>query len=127
MRLLAPAQFFLIPLSLVCSLGGLYSALHQYNVKEVSATAGTRGAIEAWAKTETRAQQCLPWSVDLDVETESGDWPTPDSGPWFATLRCNQHRIYYRLALVFLGPWIALNLLVGLMGIMTPPSRTKHG
>lgn len=121
-----PAQTVIIPLSLLCSAVAFFPAWNHRNVHETSPIYDTKGAAERWAQGEAKVQHCLDWSVSIEAVSESGGWPTPESGPWFATLRCNQSKIYSRMVVVMLSPWLAMNFVLIMFNILMPPTRMKH-
>jgi hypothetical protein len=126
MRFRLPAQTIIIPLSLVCTAVAFFPAWNHRNVHETSPIYDTKPAAERWARSQAQVQHCLDWSVEIKATSESGGWPTPESGPWFSSLRCNRSQIYGRMAAVILGPWLVMNLVLILFNILMPPTRAKH-
>jgi hypothetical protein len=126
MRFRFPAQTIVIPLSLVCTAVAFFPAWNHRNVHETSPIYDTKAAAEGWGKSEAQARHCLEWSTSIEAVSESGGWPTPESGPWFSTLRCNQKQIYMRMAGVFLGPWLVMNLVLIMFNILMPSTKMKH-
>jgi hypothetical protein len=126
MRLRLPAQTILIPLSLLCSAVAFFPARDHHNLLETSPLFETRAAADRWSKGEALGKKCLAWSTDVRTVSEGGGWPTPEAGPWFSTLRCNQSQIYWRMAVVFFGPWLIMNLVLILFDIVMPRTTEKH-
>ena len=114
MRGFLSLQPILVPLSLLMSALLAYPAWEHHALRETSPLFSASAAVERWARGKAHARGCLARTIDLEILSEHGenDQGGPASGPWFGTLRCNQPRIYTRMAVLLLAPLVVINLVV---------------
>ena len=110
-------QSAIIPLSLLCTLAAAYPAWNQHDVRETSPVFPTEAAVRAWGQRTATARRCLAISIDLRVTSQADVREDKANGPWFATLRCNQPRVAWRMIAILVVPWAAMTLLVFLLNL----------
>lgn len=111
MRIPAPGQVLLIPMSLLVSAVVSLPAWNHFTVDEESPIYSTKEAADRWGRAEIQTQKCLASTVDFQSISENLN----SAGPWFGKLRCNQHRIYLRVILILLLPYLAINFVAALL------------
>lgn len=121
-----PVQAILIPLSLVFSTLLFAAGWGHTSVHETSPIFGSAEAVQKWVDHETRASQCLPWSIDVQTVQEDAIPTDPGKGHWYAKLRCNRHSIYVQWAILLFAPWLIMNAVLMLFIRLMPPSPKER-
>jgi hypothetical protein len=107
-------QGFVLPMAIFASAMAILMTWNQHTLKVDSPIFAAEAQARRWAETDAKARRCLPSTVDVEISAQ-GFGPVTGNGPYFATLRCNQHpQIYVRWLAILAGPWIVLTLLARL-------------
>lgn len=112
----SPLDIYLLPLSLICSLGIALPIWFHHSVLETRVGFATRPLAEAWAKREAGAQRCVAGqSIEIRDASETG-LDLTDGHPITITLKCHRKDIWWKLAAVFVGPWLFFAACVRMVG-----------
>jgi hypothetical protein len=110
-------DIYVWPLALICSLGMVLPIWFHHSVIETRAGFVTRAEAQEWAKREAHSHQCVADTDETEIHdaSETG-LDLTDGHPITITLKCHRKDIWWKLAAVFVGPWLFFTLCVRLVG-----------